>query len=433
MIKSGAKKIPRDPRDFDLLKTRKLGIAKMPELPPNFDIDAHLSMPDQNADGKPFGCTGYTTTEICTDEDGVHYDDIDFTLSKTKGYDPNGGADIRESLSTAVDFGVKTLKEKAEDAIKHKREAYFRITAQFPFDWFDAIRVAMWITQDERRAVSMATPWYPEWMNPQKGIVTTPISTLAQASWHNWKVVGWKMIDGKSYLIGKTWQGKNYGDNGLAYFSREIINNVMVIRGTGAFTLDKVMPPDLDKIKTVDLTVVETLVKFMQNLLSYIADLIKPLELPPKPPEIAPLPPEVPKEVPKVAPLPPEPPKIADSPTVQQFCEAIKIQEGWFAGSRSQRNHNPGNCKYSSVGYAKIYGEVKRDRGNFAIFKDDETGMLYLRNLVIGKIKKAPEETIVGFFEVYAPSYDGNNPVQYARAVAGRLGVGINYQLKNLI
>lgn len=108
---------------------------------------------------------------------------------------------------------------------------------------------------------------------------------------------------------------------------------------------------------------------------------------------------------------------------LQKFCLAIKAHEGWFPGSRSQRNNNPGNCRYSSVGYAAIYGEVKRDAQNFAIFKDYATGYLYLQNLVKDKVKKHPTWNFYDFFNVYAPDSDGNDSKAYAKVVAAKLSV----------
>lgn len=116
------------------------------------------------------------------------------------------------------------------------------------------------------------------------------------------------------------------------------------------------------------------------------------------------------------------------------LCEAIKEYEGWFPGSRSFRNNNPGNCKYSSVGYLPKYGVVRKDEKNFAIFQDYETGWLYLQNLIKGKIEKHPEWSLVTFFKEYAPAVDDNDPVRYASWVAQKLSVNpFSYQIKNFI
>lgn len=121
-----------------------------------------------------------------------------------------------------------------------------------------------------------------------------------------------------------------------------------------------------------------------------------------------------------------------DTKSLATFCEAIRDYEG-SPGNRNYRNNNPGNCRYSSVGYAAKYGQVGKDAQGFAIFKDMDTGMLYLRNLVLEKVRKNPNQTILQFMSVYAPTSDGNNPVSYANFLAKRLGVTSDFPMKNIV
>lgn len=115
------------------------------------------------------------------------------------------------------------------------------------------------------------------------------------------------------------------------------------------------------------------------------------------------------------------------------LCEAIKEYEGWFPNSRSFRNNSPGNCRYSPVGYLPKYGEVKRDPQNFAIFKDYETGWLYLKNLILSKASRNPSWNLVSFFKEYAPEADHNDPVRYTTWVGKKMGVNpFLFQLKEL-
>jgi len=122
---------------------------------------------------------------------------------------------------------------------------------------------------------------------------------------------------------------------------------------------------------------------------------------------------------------------------LDDFCDAIKKHEGWFLGSRIQRNNNPGNCRFSSEGYLTKYGNVKRDTQNFAIFPSYELGWLYLQNLILHKAKQHPNWTISTFFadedEGYAPVSDGNNSLRYADVVRTRMGVDPLWTLRNLL
>lgn len=143
-------------------------------------------------------------------------------------------------------------------------------------------------------------------------------------------------------------------------------------------------------------------------------------ELPPKPP-------------PEPAPAPvPEPIVVPTGPTLPDFALAIRDYEG-SPGDRNYRNNNPGNCRYSSVGYLPMYEPVGRDHDNFAVFKDYATGWLYLQNMIKAKIHQHPDQTILKFMEGYAPYSDGNNPKKYATFIAKRLSTGTDFLMKNLV
>lgn len=124
---------------------------------------------------------------------------------------------------------------------------------------------------------------------------------------------------------------------------------------------------------------------------------------------------------------------LAPKKTIASLCIGIKVHEGWFPGSRSYRNNNPGNTRYSSVGYASHYKPVLRDKDNFAIFKDYATGWLYLNNLIKEKIYKHPNWTILDLIKEYAPATDHNNPEQYALTLRKRLGVDGNFKISELV
>jgi len=117
--------------------------------------------------------------------------------------------------------------------------------------------------------------------------------------------------------------------------------------------------------------------------------------------------------------------------TLKKFGEAIKKHEGWFAGSRSFRNNNPGNLRWSPS------QEGMRD--GFAFFNTYEEGwkaLLHdLRIKFSGQSITAvrADSTILHFFQVYAPSGDNNNPKIYAEFVAGQFGVPISTRLCDLV
>ena len=116
--------------------------------------------------------------------------------------------------------------------------------------------------------------------------------------------------------------------------------------------------------------------------------------------------------------------------TLEQWAEAIKTYEGWFVGSRSYRNNNPGNIRYSKY-------QIGQDSGNFSIFKSYDDGwkalIFQLQISVDGRSKYYhPDMNLVDFFKVYAPSSDNNHPVKYAEFVAQKLGVSPNSTLEEI-
>jgi hypothetical protein len=419
-MKSGLAKIKRDHRDYSFHKTFG-AFVNASSLPADFSVDAGLWMPNQNLPQAfsgipsipawPTGCTVYCQTDLCIDEDGKLLDPN--LLEDVTHANANGGGDIRVALKAAINV--------------FQRTAYFNIQAKAPLDWFDAIRVAMWVSQAEKRSVSIGIPWFAEFENLLASyIMPIPVFDTKRATWHNAKIAGWKTIGGAPYLIVKSWQGPEYGDKGYCYMPRELCNALLNISGTGAFTLSKVAP---GQIQTIDLSTIATLVSFIRNLIaSAVAAFTVPSTVPPAP-QTPPTPPISPVVTPTVAPAP----SVPSTATLTAFCTAIRNYEG-KPGDRNYRNNNPGNCRYSSQGYLPMYLPVLKDKDGFAVFKDYATGFLYLKNLVREKISKNPDQTLLAFMEVYAPTSDGNDPVAYAANLGKNIGVDYKtFLMKNLI
>lgn len=261
MIESGLCKIPYDRRDYDFHKT--FGVASLPAFPTEYSTDLNQWMPDQNAMGAPYGCTGFSGADSCADEDGVLYDPLDLYRATPPGRDGEG-RDMRAMLDTLRKRGLKRWLLQEDPAFK--RTAYFQIKASGFIDSFDAIRLAMLSTRDEHRAVIAGVPWYPEFqVIGQSGIMKMPLDfSLSRVSWHAVKIAGWTTINNTSYLLVKSWQGQTYGDRGWAYMPRELANVLLNISGAAAFTVTKVKPTDVQR---VDFQVVAWIVSYVRSLL----------------------------------------------------------------------------------------------------------------------------------------------------------------------
>lgn len=260
MLQNGVHKVQKDFRDYDFIKSRRMAgfIPDTAGLPENFSVDANLWQPSQNAMGLPYGCTGMTQADLCSNMDGVLYDPY-WIYDSTFPNDRTQGRELRQVLKFVCKNPLKRYLATGEG---RPRKAFFSVNSSRNIDWFDAIRIAIWVNQHEKRAVSCATPWFPEWQNVDKtGILKPPSKYKWDQMGHNWSCPGWKTIYGQPYLIVKSWQGDQYGDNGFAYMDRKMANNVFGMWNSAAFTL-----ADDDSVATVDKNVIDILVNFIRTL-----------------------------------------------------------------------------------------------------------------------------------------------------------------------
>ena len=94
------------------------------------------------------------------------------------------------------------------------------------------------------------------------------------------------------------------------------------------------------------------------------------------------------------------------------WASAIQHFEGWFPGSRSYRNNNPGNLEEE--------GTAGRD-GLYAKFASYQDGFDRLCADLETKIMEHPHATLLQIMNIYAPSADHNNPGAYTAYVAAKL------------
>jgi hypothetical protein len=110
---------------------------------------------------------------------------------------------------------------------------------------------------------------------------------------------------------------------------------------------------------------------------------------------------------------------------LQQWAEAIKVHEGWYPGSRSYRNNNPGNLRYTA--YTSSLGAVGKDSASFCRFGSPALGMKaltrFLEDACTNQLKRYKGTmSLIQFYEVYAPSSE-NDSLAYANFIAQRLNI----------
>jgi hypothetical protein len=97
----------------------------------------------------------------------------------------------------------------------------------------------------------------------------------------------------------------------------------------------------------------------------------------------------------------------------------IQTIEGWFPGSPSQTNNNPGNLMYAGQ-----YGATGVSSSGFAVFPDYSTGYQALLNQI--NLDASRGLTIQQFAAKYAPAAGGNNPTSYAAQIAAATGLSVS-------
>lgn len=292
-MNTGLRPTPIDPRDKHFRFDRIFGATAV--FPAEYDADAGMTMPDQNADARDTECTAYTIVDIGTDQDRELYS-ADYQYMKTlqvMGVPPDfEGANARTAFKMPVAFGLlkkalepKEMKKSSQawaaqpsrwplelDALAVKKPAYLPIYPSGQ-DWFDAIRSALTLGKKEKRTVGIATPWYAEFTDAERGVLPEDAATLT--NWHMYKVSGWtaKHVNGdlirggEVFLKVKPWLGKKRGDKGWYYLSRPLAAKLLKQWGTYAATMRDVPEDTIEERKAREVTLLETVIALMQNLI----------------------------------------------------------------------------------------------------------------------------------------------------------------------
>lgn len=366
--------------------------GQVTQFPDEFNLDSPLPDPIQ-----PLGdvkCTCYTTCNIATDQDNIEFN-IDDLWSRVPQF--NDGADPRDVLGEAVKNGLLPMGKN--ERLKNWK-SYWRADVSDTLDPFDAVRSTMMLIKS---AVGCGTYWYQEWLNTDVlGVGKTVLGG------HMYEIEGWKQVNGEPHLIIEAWLGRKL------YMPRATFNQVLKPLGMQTWVLSTA-EMDTKKVKTLW----ERISDLLLNIYIALRDRMATKQTA-----------AVPVVVPPPTPTP-VPPKV-ETYSIEIFCSAIEEYEGYTPNSRSYRNCNPGNVRYSPVGYLPIYQPVEKDKDGFAVFKDFATGWLYLKNLVKSKTVSNPEWTIYDFFSWYAPSSE-NDPKAYAEFVARKLDVDVKtFKIKQL-
>lgn len=116
-----------------------------------------------------------------------------------------------------------------------------------PYDHFDNIRTVLQQAFAENEVVLVFSSWFPEW-NQTRGII--PIPTSVSDVNHAHLFVDFQNVNAEPMLVDHLSQGTEFGDNGFAYFNRDVVNQ-QVENGNMACYIFRVHPSQQALLQTL--------------------------------------------------------------------------------------------------------------------------------------------------------------------------------------
>ncbi len=251
-------KLPKDERDFSHAVV--FGTMPISDIPTE-DFDVCEPFEILNQEQKDF-CPGYTVTEIAEDQAEIALSP-DYQMAKIKqllGDFTGYGADLRTAMQSRTKYGSLDLtllpfdpKVQTRDflanwnnypisldmeALKFQARSFFAVDG--PHDIFDNIRVALWKNKTTKQAIAVGCVWYDEWTNASAGIIPKVYSS--QLGGHAFKVFGQKTINGEVYLKIQNSFGRMYGEQGIFYIPRDVVNKEFA--GYGQYIFNEMSADD---------------------------------------------------------------------------------------------------------------------------------------------------------------------------------------------
>lgn len=249
--KFGLRILPYDGRDFGYFKIHskpKLGAEQIPD----FMLYQPIILNQLSLDFC-FAFAGAESEGILT---GKQFDPL-YIATKTfqvMGEWENYGADLR-SLCKAITqygalfagegpytFGTGLSTDKDRNSLANWQNwpqeldvvaslnriaSFFGVIDYSVGDAFDCFIQAMYNNlsqKNEKRSVIFGVLWRPEWTMSPGGIIVDSGYSIPAGDGHAIEVIGQKTINGQPYVVVQNHWGQQYGDNGLYYFPRSVID-----------------------------------------------------------------------------------------------------------------------------------------------------------------------------------------------------------------
>lgn len=123
-------------------------------------------------------------------------------------------------------------------------------------DYFDDIRWALYRAYDpatgQGAVVHAFSMWYAEWTVAPNGVI--PTSYQEKAGLHTYLFVDWTIINGVQYLIAHNSYGTGFGNHGIFYFPREVVNREFAKWGTALKIPTGALTPEMIQLAKQETT-----------------------------------------------------------------------------------------------------------------------------------------------------------------------------------
>lgn len=248
--------LPEDSKDYSF--TKAFGAIDLSEIPDDFVIGEFRQENQGNTDF----CTAFSTTSASELQEGLELNPFwSFAVSKMISGNPRiWGQDLRTAMKVHTRYGaikeeefdwgkmdnnnLRFIENYPEDLFEkakaHKKLSYFKIDGYG--STFDALRATLWNKKANKQAIITGTVIQDVWLSAPDGIIKEEGNPMMGDAFI---LIGQKTIDGQSYLIAQLSAGKNIGDNGKLYFSRDIVNKFFTF---GAFCFVDLDPREAKKL-----------------------------------------------------------------------------------------------------------------------------------------------------------------------------------------
>ncbi len=255
-MNSGLKPLTSDPRDEKFSKIT-FGAPSLPVFPKTLGRSiGHIK--DQ---AYSLSCTQQTASAAAEYQDGEEFSAAWSWMKYCESVQNSvpDGADPRQAMRIGVKHGFLPQKhapysfpqdgaqtigywanwpELGALAEPYKKAAYVKVP--FVHDHFDSIRAALLRGKDKKQTVMLFTVWRAGYEAAFLPSVQTPILV-----YHALLCVDFDTIDGEEVLVLKNSYGKNIGNNGVHYMTRDVCNRDFSTWGTGYYVFEDLTPEQI--------------------------------------------------------------------------------------------------------------------------------------------------------------------------------------------